>query len=226
MTTITTLTLPFDEAVGAFNALAPHLGRDSATPVIGGVHVTADGYLVATDRYTVGRYKSDHGVLAGDEFAGATIPADAVKWVAAMRPLKLAMGKHEARNYRVRLTFDSSAQSVQIELGWGDDFATAEQSARFNTLDHTDHRGYPNVMRLFPDGATEFALTADAVSLKADFLARVGVAVKWLGGNSGTARFQFMQTSNPAKPGPVYVTVNDGTLGRFEMLIQPNMLVR
>lgn len=226
MSTYTSVTMPFTEAIGAFNALTPHMSRDNTAQIITGLHFTADGHLVATDRYTVGRYKPQSVTFTGDEFSGATIPAGAVKWLAAMRPLKLAMGKHEAHNYVFRFTFDSSTQGVRIELGWGADFVTAKQSARFGTIDHTDHRGYPNVMRLFPDEATEFALTANALSLKTEFLARVGVAVKWLGGPSDTARFQFTKADNPAKPGPVYVSVNDGPLGKFDCLIQPNLLVR
>lgn len=226
MSTYTTLTMPFTEVLGAFNALAPHIGKDATTPIIGGLHIAADGTMLATDRYTVGRYKPEVARFHGDEFTGATLPADAVKWLAAMRPLKLAMGKHEAHNYVFRFTFDSSTQSVQIELGWGADFVTAEQSARFGIIDHTDHRGFPNVMRLFPDDATEFGLTANALSLKTEFLGRVGTAVKWLGGRSDTARFQFTKTDNPNKPGPVYVSVNDGGIGTFDMLIQPNLLLR
>lgn len=221
MSTTSTLTMPFTETVAAFNALAPHMSKDDTAKIITGLHITPEGTMLATDRYTVGRYKPENGVWAGDDFAGATLPAEAVKWVAAMRPLKLAMGKHEAHNYVFRFTFDSSTQSVQIELGWGADFQIAEQSARFDTIDRTDHRGYPNVARLFPDDSTEFG-TDRPLSLKMEFLTRIATATKWLGDRNDTARFQFTKTDNPNKPGPVYVQVGK----RFDALIQPNLLVR
>lgn len=224
MSTLTAITMPFEEAVNAFNALLPHVGKDATTPIIGGVHWAPDGTLLATDRYTVGRYKPEKLTFTGDEFSGATMPVEAVKFIAAMRPAKLAMGKNEAHNYVLRFTFDSSAQNVRIELGYGDGFVNAEMSAAFATLDQTDYRGYPNVARLFPDESTEFG-TSGPLSLRASFIDRASVAVKWLGGlgnGDGCARWQFTKTENPAKPGPVYIQVGE----RFDMLVQPNLLVR
>lgn len=223
MTTLTTIAMPFQEAVNAFNALLPHAPKADTNMVICGVHWAADGTLLATDRYTVGRYKPERIAFAGDEFSGATMPYEAVKYVAAMRPAKLALGAREAIHYWLRFTFDSSAQTVRIELVCGDDFVTAEMSAQFGTIDHTDHRGYPNVARLFPDESTEFGLDGP-VNLKAEFIDRISVAVKWVGDRSdnGCARWQFVKTDNPRKPGPVYIQVGD----RFDALVQPNLLLR
>jgi len=61
------------------------------------------------------------------------------------------------------------------------------------------------------------------VSLKTAFLIRIDKAVKAVGERGdGVARFQFMSTDNPNKPGPVFVTVGE----RFRALIQPNLLLR
>lgn len=218
MSTTTVLTVPFGETVNAFNALTPYMGKDTSTPIICALQISPEGTLVATDRYTVGRYKLENPVWAGDDFAGATLPVEAVKWVAAMRPLKLAMGKNQAHEYVFRFTFDSSVDSVQIELGFGADFITAEQSARFMLV----KGNFPPVARLFPDDSTEFALSGP-ISLKTEFLVRVDKAVKWVGdSNGGVARFRFTKTDNPNKPGPAYVRVGE----RFDALIQPNLLVR
>lgn len=223
MTTLTTITMPFTEAVNAFNAILPHAPKADSNMVICGVHWAADGTLLATDRYTVGRYKPERVQFDGDEFPGATMPYEAVKWVAAMRPAKLSMGAREAVNYWLRFTFDSSGQDVRIELGHGDGFEVAEASARFGTIDHTDHRGYPNVARLFPDESTRFGVNGP-LTLRTAFLDRISVAVKWLDDRTlnGCARFQFILTDNDRKPGPVYIQVGD----RFDALVQPNLLLR
>lgn len=219
MSTLTTITVPFTEAVNAFNALLPHAPKSDVNPVINGVHWAADGTLLATDRYTVGRYKPEFVQYAGDEFQGATLPYDAVKWVAAMRPAKLSLGAREARNYWLRFTFDSSGQDVRIDLGWGESFQTSEASVRFALVPGN----YPPVARLFPDESTQFGVNGP-LNLKADFLARIGTAVKWLDDRTlnGCARFQFMKAPYDGKPGPVYVQVGD----RFDALVQPNLLLR
>lgn len=223
MSTLTTITMPFTEALNAFNALLPHAPKADTNPVINGVHWAADGTLLATDRYTVGRYKAERAEFDGEDFQGATMPHEAVKWVAAMRPAKLSMGARVADQYRLRFTFDSASQDVRIELGWGDGFVTAEASVRFGTIDHTDHRGYPNMALLFPDESTKFGVNGP-LNLKADFLARIGTAVKWLDDRTlnGCARFQFILTDNERKPGLVYIQVGD----RFDALVQPNLLLR
>ena len=209
--------------MNAFNALLPHAPKADTNPVINGAHWAADGTLLATDRYTVGRYRPEHVQYGGDEFQGATMPYDAVKFVAAMRPAKLSMGARMAPMYSLRFTFDSSAQNVRIELGYVDDFATVEMSAVFGTIDHTDYRGYPNVARLFPDESTEFGVNGP-LNLKASFIDRISTAVKWLDDRTlnGCARWQFTKSRHDGKPGPVYVQVGD----RFDALVQPNLLLR
>lgn len=119
MSTFTSITLQFAEAVAAFNAVAVHAaGKNEVTKVVTGIHITPEGNLVATDRYTVGCYKPAYGSndfmrprLEGGEFAGATLPPEAVKWVTAMRAAKLAMGNRAESHYGIRFDFDSSLAS-------------------------------------------------------------------------------------------------------------------
>ena len=236
MSTFTSITFPFSEAVAAFNAVAPHSAdKREVTPIITGVHITPEGSLVATDRYTVGCYKPAYESndffrprLEGDDFQGATLPPEAVKWVTAMRATKLAMGARAESQYGVRLVFNSDAQTVKLALIRGivwqnyDDHEDAEnsveQQAQFDLL----KGNFPPVERLFPNDGTKFG-AGSPLSLNMNLLARIGVATKWLDARgSGCARFQFTVTDNPNKPGPVYVTVGD----RLQALVQPNLLLR
>lgn len=240
MSTTTTLTMPFAEAVAAFNAVMPHIGKDPTTRVIEGMYVSPEGALLATDRYTVGRYVpayDSHDYLRarfeGENFQGAILPLDAVKFVAKMRATQFG-DKRDAQYMAIRLTFDSSdGPVVRIQVLSGvnwERFDDTEsnapeivQSARFDLIGGN----YPPVNRLFPDDTTEFG--ARALSLKTSFLGRVDTAVKWLGGSNGCARFQFCKTDNPNKPGPVHARVFGeigGASGTFDCLIQPNLLLR
>ena len=239
MRTYVSITMPFSEAVAAFNAVMPHASKDDVSKVITGVRVTAGGALVATDRYTVGRYVpayDSHDFLRprmeGDNFDGATLPVEAVKWVAKMRATQLQGGKFADGHHAFRLVFDCASQNVLVALvqnvNWErfDDHEDAPdavvQQARFDLVGGN----FPPVDRLFPDESTQFGV--EAVSLKTEFLLRINTAVKWLGGRSDVARFQFTKSATDAKPGPVYVTVlgDSPAGGKFDALIQPNLLLR
>jgi hypothetical protein len=240
MSTTTALTMPFTEAVAAFNAVMPHIGKDPTTRVIEGMYVSPEGALLATDRYTVGRYTPAYDShdyfrarFEGESFQGAILPLDAVKFVAKMRATQFG-DKRDAQFFAIRLTFDSSnGPVVRIQVLSGvnwERYDDAEsnapevvQSARFDLIGGK----FPPVERLFPDDTTEFG--ASTLSLKTSFLVRVDTAVKWLGGRSGCARFQFTKTDNPNKPGPVHARVFGdigGASGTFDALIQPNLLMR
>lgn len=241
MSTYTSITFPFAEAVAAFNAVAVHTAGkgEHAAPVVQGIHITPEGNLVATDRYTVGYYKPAYGSndfmrprLEGDDFQGATLPPEAAKWVTAMRATKLAIGNRAESFYAIRFDFDSSLASdesapvVRISLLPGVNWETyeqhpwagnVEQSAVFTLL----KGNFPPVERLFPTDDTKFGADRP-LSLSMSLIARIGVATKWLRDRNDCARFQFTVTENPNKPGPVYVTVGD----RFQALVQPNLLLR
>jgi hypothetical protein len=234
MSTYTSIDMPFTEAVAAFNAVMVHASKDDFTPVIRGVYVTAEGSLVATDRYTVGRYKPEYDShdfmrprFEGDDFGGAILPLDAVKWVAKMRATQLSGGKFAAGHHAVRFVFDSSTQSVLVALVQNVDWERFDehedasdavvQQARFSLVGGN----FPPVDRLFPNESTQYALSGP-ISLKMEFVSRIATATKWLGDRSDVARFQFTKTDNPNKPGPVYVQVGE----RFDALIQPNLLLR
>lgn len=218
---MTTITYSFTDAVNGFNAVMPHTaGSREVSEVITGVQMGADGSLLATDRYTVGQYTPPTVDIDGG-FEGAIVPIEAVKHVAKMRATHLGMGRNMAHEYAVRLIFQPEILNFTVELGYGDaDHWVTEQSATFTQITGN----YPPVARLFPDESTEFG-TDRPLSLRSDFLARIGVATKWLGGlgnGDNCARYQFIKTDNPSKPGPVYVEVG----GSFKALVQPNLLLR
>jgi hypothetical protein len=240
MSTTSTITFPFTEAIAAFNAVMPHIGKDPTARVIEGMYASPEGALLATDRYTVGRYMPAYDShdyfrarFESDGFQGAILPLDAVKFVAKMRATQFG-DKRYVQFFAIRLTFDSSdGPVVRIQVLSGvnwERFDDAEsnmpevvQSARFDLIGGN----YPPVNRPFPDETTEFG--ASVISLKTSFLVRVDTAVKWLGGRSGCARFQFTKTDNPNKPGPVHARVLGdigGASGTFDCLIQPNLLLR
>jgi hypothetical protein len=195
----------------------PHAaGSREVSEVITGAHITTKGMLLATDRYTVGQYTPPTVDIDGG-FEGATVPIEAVKFVAKMRATQLGMGKNMAHEYAVRLIFQPEILNFRIELGYvSADQWNMESSATFTQITGN----YPPVARLFPDESTEFGIERP-LRLNTAFLARIQTATKWLGSDA-TAVFRFVHSDNPNKPGPVYVEVG----GSFKALIQPNMSVR
>jgi len=228
-----TVTYRFEELVGAVNAVLPHASKDDVTPVITGIRFDAEGALAATDRYTVGAYKPEHVLVDADDaatFDGFTLDRAGCVWLSKLRVAMLSGGKFLAPYYVIRLQVEDGLVTASVHPGGfdsadGGKFTTplspAEQTASFSTISGN----YPPVVRLFPDAeklASREAMNMP-VSLKTEFLVRIDKATKALGerGN-GVARFQFMSTDNPNKPGPAYVTVGD----RFRALIQPNLMLR
>jgi hypothetical protein len=198
------------------------------TPVICGIRFTADGSIVATDRYTVGAYTFNRcNVVAEPEdgFDGFTLGKAGVLWLSKLKPATLALGKYSTQFYTVRFTVDGLMVKVDVvQNGFGGDSpegdfvdgGVVEASSTFPLVGGN----YPAVMRLMPDDArlaAELGIGSTPISL-----VRIDKATKVLSerGN-GTARFRFLSTENPAKPGPVFVTVGDN----FKALIQPNLML-
>lgn len=246
MSTTTTFLYGFDDLVNGVNAVMPHCSKDDVTKIITGIHMAADGKLVATDRYSVGEYVPERFRVTGDSlpdvWAGIVLSPELVKWVAKMRPATLSMGKYAVKDYGFAIVVDSSTPNMaRVELRYGVTFENpsepraddvvndggpnAEQSATFPLL----AGNYPPVARLFPDvdDASKFGLSGP-ISLKTEFLTRFNTAVKWAGGRQDTAKFRFMVTENPNKPGPVFVEIQGDSQGvpAFRGLLQPNLLLR
>ena len=230
---VVTVSYKFDEIVGAVNAVLPHASKDDVTPVIMGIRFTADGHIVATDQYTAGAYTFNRcDVVAEPEsgFDGFTLGRAGVLWLSKLKPITLALGKYSSQFYTVRFTVENLVVKVDVvQNGFGGDSqegdfidgGIVEASSTFPLVGGN----YPAVMRLMPDDArlaAEEGIGSIAISLKTEFLVRIDKAVKVLTDRNGTAKFRFLSTENPAKPGPVFVTVGDN----FKALIQPNLLLR
>ena len=227
-----TVTYRFEELVNAVNAVLPHASKDDVTPVITGIRFDAEGALAATDRYTVGAYKPEHVLVEADDaatFDGFTLDRAGCVWLSKMRVAMLS-DKHLASFSVIRARVEDGAVTLSVHgtgfdpngtHTFGEPSTVPEQTASFSTISGN----YPPVVRLFPDAekiASREAMNVP-VSLKTAFLIRIDKAVKAVGErDNGVARFQFMFTDNPNKPGPVFVTVGE----RFRALIQPNLLLR
>ena len=227
-----TVTYRFEELVNAVNAVLPHVSKDDVTPMITGIRFDAEGALAATDRYTVGSYKPEHVLVEADDaatFDGFTLDRAGCVWLSKLRVAMLS-DKYFASFSVVRARVEDGTVTLSVHgIGFdpngthtfGEPSTVPEMTASFSTISGN----YPPVVRLFPDAEKLASREATnvPVSLNTAFLIRIDKAVKAVGerGN-GVARFQFMSTDNPNKPGPVFVTVGD----RFRALIQPNLLLR
>ena len=227
-----TVTYRFEELVNAVNAVLPHASKDDMTPVITGIRFDADGALAATDRYTVGAYKPEHVLVDADDaatFDGFTLDRAGCVWLSKLRVAMLS-DKYLASLSVIRARVEDGTVTLSVHSAgfdpngthtFGEPSTVPEMTASFSTISGN----YPPVVRLFPDAekiASREAMNMP-VSLNTAFLIRIDKAVKAVGDKySGVARFQFMSTDNPNKPGPVFVTVGD----RFRALVQPNLLLR
>ena len=227
-----TVTYRFEELVNAVNAVLPHASKDEVTPVITGIRFDAEGALAATDRYTVGAYKPEHVLVEADDaatFDGFTLDRAGCVWLSKLRVAMLS-DKYLASFSVIRARVEDGTVTLSVHgtgfdpngtHTFGEPSTVPEMTASFSTISGN----YPPVVRLFPDAeklASREAMNVP-VSLKTAFLIRIDKAVKAVGErDNGVARFQFMSTDNPNKPGPVFVTVGES----FRALIQPNLLLR
>lgn len=212
----------FDELVPAIQAVMPHCaGKNEVSEIITGIHIAADGTLLATDRFTVGRYKPESFEVEGEgEFEGFTLSPAAVLWLSKFK----MTGPGDA----IAVWLSDEVDGPNVRILMVDAGGNAVQQGVFPLLTGN----YPPVARLFPDDDTPFRVAQEVtqLSLKTAFLIRIDKAVKAVKAvkvlnpreTNGCARFRFMPTENPNKPGPVYVQVGD----RFDALIQPNLLLR
>jgi len=219
----------FDELISAIQAVMPHCaGKNEVSDIVTGIHIAADGTLLATDRYTVGRYKPESfeaydadpnasvewtnvNADASLTFEGFTLSPAAVLWLSKLKPVE------KYGQYRAHLQDDVDGPNVRILMVDSD--GNAVQQGVFPLL----IGNYPPVARLFPESLDAFT-GVPTLNLKLAFLIRIDKAVKVLNPreNNGCARFHFQANADTHKPGPVYVTVGD----RFDALVQPNLLLR
>lgn len=216
---MSTLAIPYTaELAAGIAAVIAHASKDAVTPILCGARFDRR-YVVATDRYTVGRYEhTTHPESVArygeegptDPDAGWWIPTDALVWLSK----QAATLKHAIRS---GLLLVISADTLTIHYG------ESETGTIAASLHYTaDGGNFPPVARLFPEKSD------DAID---------GFPPAWLGvdsftklSKSGTAigraekkknipiRFQF-QAGEGRKLAPVLAHIGD----RFDSLIQPVM---
>lgn len=210
------ITLPLMEAIEACAAVLPHTSKDDVTPVITTANLEG-GRLVATDRYTVGAFK-----LSSKASGPIMVPRAALDWLARTSPKTLVghFSGTKPEAYQVQITGISpgakgpelleEAVTVEILL-----HGKAERMQQFRPITGI----FPPVADRLLD-EHEMATEVVPVSLNPEFIERVtGYAKKWHRGLP--VRFTAGKSDNPSKPGVVRVSI-----GCFDGLIQPNLLVR
>jgi len=232
--TTATFTLPVDKAITVFSAVLPHaLDSDRASTVMHSIRVDRnDGgrpTVVGTDRFSIGRWTLPALLDGGDgaeAFTGEpfTLHRDAALWIKALKPSALRQ-KHRVGKtftdggYSLRIDADAERHEALVQVGFMDDGEwQTEKSQAFDLI----AGNFPPVARLFPKDenaygeAGQFALSAGSFK---KMLASAAAIEK-----DAALTIRHTSTQNPAKPGPVHVTVSGGD--GFDMLVQPNLLLR
>lgn len=217
---MSTITMPFDEAVLAMGALLPHAAKDDVTNVIESVRFepSASGTsILATDRYSIGQWTTE-ATVEGDGF---TIPRNAAEWIAKLKPADLRMsgGRNGRGGQDYFVTIRQDDVDTQVEIRYGD--ADAPKVEKSQTFDRVTGN-YPPVGRILATAEAAEPFTG-AFALSALSLTKVLANTKLLEDRGGAARFAATVSDNPAKPGPVRVTFAGEH--RFQTIMQPNLLV-
>lgn len=222
--TRTTITIPLEEAITAFSAVAPHRLIDKDTPILGTSGIVLDDgvtYVTATDRYSVARVQLSTGLDADDTTKAFIVPRDVVDWVTKIAPKSLR--RHGLRDHEYSLTITDGDDGVEVSIVLivdGDiDGLTIERSQVFDKT----VGNYPPVHRLFAMNDMEPGGEQYRISVTA--LAKVIASIKaitpdkqeqmgdwhWF---TQTGRYSANKTSAPLLI----------TSGPLSMLIQPNNL--
>lgn len=234
----TSITLPLHEALTAFKSVLPHASTDDITPIITALSIVSTddktgSHLVATDRYSVGRYELS--VPIGDLAEGVVgflVPRQAASWITRLTFGVLRYGKESWAQYRVRITqaVDDEkpfvrevtvalihGQTEDVGLGYPafHEDAQPEQLRVFDGLGGN----FPPVLRLFPDETTK--LGVERLALSPWLISRIATSiVAATGKKTDPGHFTFTAATS-GKPGPVMVEA-----GKLSMLIQPNSMIR
>jgi hypothetical protein len=215
--------MPLDDAILASKGLLNHASKDDLTPAInGGSVVEHEGkrYLIATDRFSIGRFElGDLDTLTGD--AGRQIPYAALVWISKVVRKSLR---------RAAVKLDLAEGGYGLKMEWSGTGSTTEvavsiifdgKSERSQTFDVTPSP-FPPVIRLWrPAGMTVNPLSKIALSVQS--LTKIAEDVKLFEHRDGATTLNLHSGDGPTgKPAPVEYTV--GT--RWAAIIQPNLMVR
>lgn len=227
------LTMPLADAILSAKALLNHASKDDITPVICTAAVLElDGkhYLVATDRYSFGRFRLDIlDILDGDP-VGGMIPRAALEWVSKITVKGLR------NEYAAGLAPDNGGYSIRYQwtdipdVPRGTDVEVAiirdGKSERSQTFDGLEGN-FPPVAKLWKDDTSEEAGQQQIILNHAAFTKIAADIALFHGkGHNGSARLNLTASTNPNRPGPVQYTLGQGAGERWTAAIQPNLELR
>ena len=207
--------MPLAVALESFGTVGLFASKDDVTPVLMAAHVSA-GKILATDRYAVGRYRSE---LVEGEGDGFLLPSSAIAWIAGIKRNSLRHGRKNGPSdrdgyasdpYRVRVEWDGA--DVAVSLLHESRAHVAERSQTFDSVEGN----FPPVERLFPDvGSTGGEIAGHFQAWQMERLAR---AAKFFD-KRANIRLEAIAAEGAGKLTPMYFSVH-GT--PFDGLIQPS----
>ena len=218
---MSSLTMPIADAILAAKALLNHSSKDDTTPVICGAAVMEhkeQKYIVATDRYSLGRFLLGDSDLHDGEF-GKIIPRDSLVWVSKIVLKALRRGWStlpvEEGGYGVRFVWSPSdsntgALEVEVSIIFQD---KVERSQTFDTPSGT----FPPVARLWREADAEVE-AATQIGLSALSLTKIAADVALFEGKDGSTFLDLH--SSAGKGAPVQYQLGD----RWTAAVQPNNL--
>lgn len=194
-------------SVASVGAAAAATGHDAAfSPVLSHIrlsHAAGNVTAVATDRYRVARSAF---TVKDDGQGDFTVLLPAKEFLAFVKSAKKSAITIQLNEAGVIVSTPSAGMAVTFEIV---------------TLD------FPAVERLFP--SEDDFCELDRVTLDMAILegAKKLLPSYYLRASEHSWTFRFMKTSNPRKPGPVYMTLADGNQlpgeSFVDFLIQPKM---
>lgn len=234
------VTLPYSaRLVAGVGACLPHMSTDKMTPVIASLRVCGQ-YLIATDRYSGGRFEHTrpfewaalHGADAapqGNDDAAILLPASAALWLSKQSPkslgldyLKNTSAWHAGDDANATEPIDAIAVVIVFER----DSITIRYGIAGNVIAvHTFAPlggNFPPVGRLFDTfkPADEMGDAFGVHRWSGSNLEKVAKGIKVLE-PKGAAQFQSSTSREAHRPGPTRVVIGK----RFEMLLQPNLII-
>ncbi len=223
---MSTLTMPLDDAMLASKALLNHVSKDDITPIIcqaAAVVYRGNRYLVATDRYSIGRFLlGDQDVFEGD--FDVMIPRGALLWISKIVPKGLRRGSAPAAfhkgGYEVRFTWSAPlpdsfrAGEIQVAIVFAGE---VERSQMYDVPYGT----YPPVAGLWrEDDVVQEATTQ--VSLSYQSLSKIAADIALFEGKNSGHSVILQMHSPDGKIAPVQYRLGD----RWTAVVQPNRYLK
>ena len=220
---MSTLTMPLLDSILAAKGLLNHISKDDVTPIIRQAAVIEymdNRYLVATDRYSIGRFiLGAHDAFEGD--FNQTIPSDALLWVSKIMPKTLRRGTapiaFNEGGYVVRFSWSESGAGsgkleIEVAIMFGD---KVERSQMYDVVSGT----FPEIARLWRESDVAREPTAE-VCLSHMSLLKIAADVALFDSKQGSVPLEFHSPGSKIAP----VQYRIGT--RWSAIVQPNVNLR